>query len=199
MTIAGVIALAALATVVASLGYLHLAPTGLSPIRNPVSQYGITPPRAGYRVATLAFAVAGAALAVGIDRAVGARAAAVVVLLAVFAAARAAISWFPMDAPGAPATGTGHAHRLLATAAFGGATAAAFKLATLLGNGGRWHDLAPASYALGALMAACLAGLLVGRSQPALRARFGQIERGFYVSAITWFAVFSVACVAQLS
>ncbi|HLW94228.1 MAG TPA: DUF998 domain-containing protein [Solirubrobacteraceae bacterium] len=199
MTIAGAIALVALAGVLASLGYLHLAPTGLSPIRNPVSQYGITPQRAGYRVATITFAGAGAALAVGIDRALGSRAASVVVLLAIFAAARAAISWFPMDAPGAPPTGTGHAHRLLATAAFGGATAAAFKLASLLGDGGRWHGLAPVSYALGALMAACLAGLLLGRSYPALRARFGLVERGFYVSAIAWFAVFSVACAAKLS
>ena len=198
MTIAGAIALVALGGVLASLGYLHLAPTGLSPVRNPVSQYGITPQRAGYRVATITFAVAGAALAIGIDRALGSRAAAVVVLLAIFAAARAAISWFPMDArarrrPGATLTGC------FATAAFGGATAAAFRLATLLGAGARWHDLSPVSYALGALMAACLAGLVLGRSQPALRARVGLIERGFYVSAITWFAVFSVACVAKLS
>jgi hypothetical protein len=196
VTVAGAISLAALAAVVASLGYLHLAPTGLSPIRNPVSQYGITAMRSGYRVATLAFAVAGAALAVGIDRGVGSRASAVLALLAVFAAARAAISWFPMDAPGAPATATGHVHRLLATAAFGGATAAAFRLASLLGRGTRWHSLAPVSYALGALMAACLAGLLLGRSYPALRERFGLVERGFYVSAIAWFAVFGIACVA---
>ncbi|HEX4036000.1 MAG TPA: DUF998 domain-containing protein [Solirubrobacteraceae bacterium] len=193
------ISLAALATVIASLGYLHLAPTGLSPVRNPVSQYGISARRGGYRAATIAFAIAGAALAVGVDRALGSRAAAVVVLLAIFAAARAAISWFPMDAPGAPASGTGHAHRLLATAAFGGATAAAFKLASLLGTGVRWHDLAPVSYVLGALMAASLAGLILSRSQPALRARFGLIERGFYVSAIAWFAVFSIACAAKLA
>jgi hypothetical protein len=58
VTVAGMIALAALAVTVASLGYLHLAPTGLSPIRNAVSQYGITPFRTGYRAATIAFAVA---------------------------------------------------------------------------------------------------------------------------------------------
>ena len=199
VTVSGAIALAALAAVVASLGYLHLAPTGLSPIRNAVSQYGISPMRSGYRVATIAFAVAGVALAVGIDRAVGSRASAVVVLLALFAAARAAISWFPMDAPGAPSTSTGRAHRLLATAAFGGATAAAFKLASLLADGARWHSLAPASYALGALMGASLGALVLSRSYPALRERFGLVERGFYVSAIAWFAVFGIACVAGVS
>jgi hypothetical protein len=195
VTVAGVIALAALAATVASLGYLHLAPTGLSPIRNAVSQYGITPFRAGYRAATIAFAVAGAALAVGIDRAAGSRASAVIVLLAIFAAARAAISWFPMDAPGVPRTSTGRTHGLLAGAAFGGATIAAFKLAAVLRDGHRWHALAPVSTALGVAMAVCLAGVIVSRSYPALRARFGAIERGFYVSAIAWFAVFAAACV----
>src|ERR1700684_2951149 len=91
MIAAGVVSLLALAVVVASLAYLHIEPTGLSPVRNAVSQYGITPFRSGYRVATIAFAIAGVALAVGIDRATGSRSSAVVVLLAIFAAARAAI------------------------------------------------------------------------------------------------------------
>ena len=43
-TLAGVIALVALGTVIASLGYLHLAPTGLSPVRNAVSQSGLPRP-----------------------------------------------------------------------------------------------------------------------------------------------------------
>lgn len=197
VTVAGVIALAAIAATVASLGYLHLAPTGLSPIRNAVSQYGITPYRAGYRAATIAFAVAGVALAVGIDRAVGSRASAVIVLLAIFAAARAAISWFPMDAPGTALTPTGRAHGLLAVAAFGGATIAAFKLGAVLRDGQRWHALAPVSTALGAAMAFCLAVAIVSRSYPALRARFGAIERGFYLAAIAWFAVFAIACLTS--
>ena len=198
MTVAGAIALAALAIVVASLGYLHLAPTGLSPVRNAVSQYGITRFRSGYRVATIAFAVAGGALAVGIARADGSRAAAVVVALAIFAVARAVISWFPMDAPGAARTQTGEIHGLLALAAFVPATFAAFRLATVLSSGTAWHALAPVSTALGALMAACLAGLALARSHPALRARFGAVERGFYALAIAWFAVFAVACVANV-
>jgi hypothetical protein len=100
-----------------------------------------------------------------------------------------------MDAPAAPRTSTGRAHGLLATAAFGGATIAAFKLAAVLRAGHRWHALAPVSTALGVAMAISLAGLIVSRSHPALRARFGAIERGFYVSAIAWFAVFAVACI----
>jgi hypothetical protein len=33
---------------------------------------------------------------------------------------------------------------------------------------------------------------------PGVRARFGAIERGFYLSAIAWFAVFASACAASI-
>ena len=119
MVIAGVVSLVALAVMVASLAWLHAERTGLSWVRNPVSEYGITPFRSGYRVATIAFGVAGLALAIGIDRAItGHGHAGVVALLVVFAVARGAISWFPMDAPDAPRTSTGGTHVLLASLAF---------------------------------------------------------------------------------
>jgi hypothetical protein len=192
---AGVVSLLALAVVVASLVYLHLRPSGLSPVRNAVSQYGISPFRSGYRVATIAFAVAGAALAFGLDRALtGAGRGLVVGLLAVFALARAVISWFPMDAPGAERTETGRTHGLLALVAFAAVTFAAFRLGGILGAERRWHSLAEVSTALGSAMALCLFGLGLARSTPELRARFGAIERGFYLAAIVWFAVFSLAC-----
>lgn len=195
LTAAGTVCLVALVTLVGSLGYLHVAPTGLSPVRNAVSQYGITRFRAGYRVATIAFGVGGIALAVGIDRAVAASGrSVVVVLLLIFAVARLAISWFPMDAPGTPPTQTGRRHGLLAIAAFLSATVAAFRLAGLLSRESRWHGLATVSVVLGYAMAACLLAMALGRSSPGLRARFGLVERGFYVSAIAWFGVFGVAC-----
>lgn len=197
-TLAGVIALVALGTVIASLGYLHLAPTGLSPVRNAVSQYGITPFRAGYRVATIAFALAALALALGLHRALrgNGHLRLVIALLIVFAIARALISWFPMDAPGTPRTTTGGRHGLLAIAAFGAATIAAFRLGSALSHGMHWRSLAAVSTALGWAMLVCLLAMALGRGVPALRARFGAIERAFYLSAIAWFAVFGVACVA---
>ncbi|MGO9751088.1 MAG: DUF998 domain-containing protein [Solirubrobacteraceae bacterium] len=196
---AGVTALLALAVVLASLAYLHHAPTGLSPMRDAVSQYGISQFRAGYRVATIAFAIAGGALAAGIDRAVGGHGRAVVLALVVFAIARGAISWFPMDAPGTEPSATGHRHVLLAITAFAAATFAAGKLAAVLSSGRRWHTLAPVSTTLGAAMAACLIGIALARAQPALRARLGAIERAFYLCAIAWFAVFAVACATNAS
>lgn len=197
MAIAGLISLVALAVVVGSLAWLHRAPTCLSPVRNPVSQYGISAYRGGYRVATIAFAVAGLALAIGIDQTSGiSRPGTAVALLAVFAVARAAITWFPMDVPGAVRTANGRIHWLLALAAFGSATAVAFRLAGSLHGGARWHSLAPASRALGWAMLACLLAMALSRSLPMVRARFGAVERGFYLCAIAWFAVFAAACAA---
>jgi hypothetical protein len=63
----GWVDLAGLGIAVGALVYLHLAPTELSPLQNPVSQYGITPYRAGYRVQTIGLAVGGAAAAIGIS------------------------------------------------------------------------------------------------------------------------------------
>jgi hypothetical protein len=40
--------------------------------------------------------------------------------------------------------------------------------------------------------------MALARAFPAIRARFGAIERGFYLSAIAWFAVFAVACATSL-
>lgn len=193
MAIAGVIALVALAATVGSLGYLHVEPTGLSPLRNAVSQYGITPFKTGYRAATIAFAAAGLALAAAVSQALPRQGSATIALLIVFAAARAAISWFPMDHPGTPRTQTGTVHGLLAIAAFGSATAAAFRLASALSQQSTWHALAGTSRALGWLMLACLIAMMLTRRSPAARRWFGAIERGFYVSAIAWFAVFAVA------
>lgn len=51
---------------VVALVVLHLLPSGLSPLRDPVSQYGITRFKAGYRVQTLAYGLAGAGAAIGI-------------------------------------------------------------------------------------------------------------------------------------
>ena len=150
---------------------------------------------AGYRVATIAFGAAGLALAAGIGQALGDRVLAVVILLVVFAITRAVISWFPMDVPGAKWTRTGWMHLVLAFVAFASVLAAASVLGTASptpadGTAG------PVSTALGYAMTACLAMFGLAQTVPALRTWFGAIERGFYLFAITWCAVFAVACAA---
>lgn len=59
------LALGATACAPAAMIILHLLPTGLSPVRNAVSQYGITRYRQGYRILTVALGVAGLAAVVG--------------------------------------------------------------------------------------------------------------------------------------
>jgi hypothetical protein len=196
VTAAGIITLLALTVTVTSLMWLDLQPTGLSPVRNPVSQYGITPFRAGYRAAAIAFGAAGLASAAGISQAIGSRGLAAVTLLVIFAITRAAISWFPMDTPGTKVTRTGQMHFLLAFVA--SVPAAALVLGAVLSGQGRWHELAPVSAALGYAMAACLAMFGLAQTLPALRARSGAIERGFYLLAIAWSAVFAAACAASI-
>ena len=197
--IAGILAVGGIAAAIASLCYLHLAPTGLSPVRNAVSQYGITAQRAGYRAATISLAVAGLALAVGIGAALHGRSrVAVVTLLAIFAIARAIISWFPMDAPGSPRTFTGAAHGLIALATFGTVTIAAFRLGQILAGDTRWHSLAPASTDLGWAMAACLAAMIAMRRSTGLRRYFGAVERALYLAIIGWLTLFALACTLRV-
>ncbi|HEY0871076.1 MAG TPA: DUF998 domain-containing protein, partial [Acidothermaceae bacterium] len=108
--VAGVTCLAATGIGVVAIAVLHVLPTGLSPAHSAVSQYGITRYRLGYRVQTIAFAVAGGAAAAGLAEAVPGRAPALIALLTVFVVARAIISWYPMDEPGGEPTNHGRMH-----------------------------------------------------------------------------------------
>ncbi len=193
---AGWVDILGLGAAVSSLVFLHLAPTGLSPGHNPVSQYGITPYRAGYRSATIGLAVAGAGAAVGVARASSGRGVgSAVALLVVFAVARAVISWYPMDAPDAVRTSTGHTHGVIAVVTFTAATLAALQLGRALTGPGRWHALSPWSTGLGLLMAGSVVGMVAARRNEGLRRYFGLVERALYVAIIAWLAMLGVALV----
>jgi hypothetical protein len=190
MEIAGAVTIAVgLAVGLTALVVLHILPTGLSPLRNAVSQYGISPYRNGYRVQTLAYALAGLGAALGLAKLPG-PVAFVVVLCVVFAAARAAIRWFPMDAPGAERTTTGSWHGALAIVAFGAVAIAAEILARLLRQDAIHPALASASDVLSVLMLATFVAMAVSRH---LGAQFyGLAERGFYVSMTAWLALVAI-------
>jgi hypothetical protein len=192
--VAGACSLAGTATAIAVLCYLHLAPTGLSPLRNPVSQYGISAYRVWYRVLTISMGVAAAGIALSLAQyppAVGART--VIVLLCVFAACRVAISWFPMDAPGAPRTSTGAAHGVLAAVTFGAIAASAIRLCKVIEIDPRLQSLATTSRVLGWVMVALFALLFLARLSPELRRYFGATERALYAAILVWLVLFGVA------
>ena len=105
------------------LAYLHLAPTGYSPVRNAVSEYGIGAYSAWYRAQVRCAAGAAVFLALALRHPRH-----VVVLLFVLAAARLGISFFPVVHP---------SHLLFALVAFTAASWAGISLK-------RWEHGLPA-------------------------------------------------------
>jgi hypothetical protein len=168
---------------VVALVVLHLMPSGLSPLRNPVSQYGITRFKAGYRVQTLAYGLAGAGVAIGVA-ALPRPSQSVVVLCGVFAASRAAISWFPMDAPGGRRSATGRHHGQLAMCAFVALSLAALDLSRTVGHDHVGGAFGPVSGVLAAVMLGSLVTMAGGRR--AGTGSFGLVERIFYLSMTAW-------------
>lgn len=174
---------------VAALLALHLLPSGLSPVRDPVSQYGISRYRMGYRVQTIAYAVAGLGAAIGLAVLPGSTALPVV-LCGVFAASRAVISWFPMDAPGGPSTRAGGQHGLLAAATFLSVALAALALARALNRSHVDALSATLTEAFAAVMIAALVAMVFDRRTGG--GRFGLVERAFYLGMTAWLVTLGV-------
>lgn len=179
LPVASVVALGAVGVAVAALGTLHALPTGLSPLANPVSEYGISRYRVGYRVLTIAMAVAGLADAVAVARGVHGGVT-VVVALVVFALARAVISWAPMDLPGATPTPAGRTHNLLALVTFTAAVVASIRLGLVLRSAD--GSAAGALRWLGWLILAAGSAMV---SAAGTRV-FGLVERVLYAAILTW-------------
>lgn len=177
MHVAAGLALAFTAASVACLVYLHLAPTGYSPARNAVSEYGVGRYALWYRLQAALMGVAAACLAVALRDPKR-----VVTLLAVFAVARVLIGWFPTDLMGATErTEHGRVHLLLAAVAFISISWAASTLPSSQ-HGEPW---------LGKAMVVLALAMVLSR-RGALRQWFGLIERAFYVAAIAWLVLVSV-------
>ena len=188
--------LAATAVGVGALVVLHVLPTGLSPMRNAVSQYGITRYRLGYRIQTIAFAVAAAAAAVGLAEAAPGRARALIALVIIFALARLVISWFPMDEPGGERTSHGAMHGLIAIVTFIAIAAAAGRLGSVARQVPGWTTLATVSSAFAWLMVASLIAMMVVRRGARVTHStpnyFGAVERIFYLAIVGWLVLVGV-------
>src|SRR5215471_16799687 len=112
-TAAAVLSLACTAGCMACLVYLHLAPTGYSPVRNAVSEYGVGKYAPLYSTQATLMGAAALWVAVGVKQPHR-----VVVLLVIFAIARISIGWFPTDRIGSrQRTPRGGIHLLLAAVA----------------------------------------------------------------------------------
>lgn len=184
MLIGGVLTLLGLAASVAALVALHAAGTGLSPVRDAVSHYGLTPAARWYRAQTVAMAVSGLGALVGVAAGLGGDAVGIVAALAVFAASRAVISWFPMDEPGELVTPRGVYHLLLAIVAFASLLVAAARLTTVLHRTGSWPGWSAAALPLALVLAAGMVAMVVTRR--AVPAYFGAAERSYYAGMVAW-------------
>ena len=183
-TVTGSIAIAGTASSLLALVVLHLLPTGLSPVSNPVSQYGITSYRLGYRIQTVAMGSAAIAGAIGISELGIGGGPTVVALFVIFGAARLVIGWFPMDEPGSAHTDTGRRHGVLALIAFGGATLGALRLGSDLSSSNTWVLASQPIAGLGIAMLVCLIAMGASRRSGSLRHYFGLVERAFYAATI---------------
>ena len=172
--VAAAFALACVGGCVACLVYLHLAPTGYSPVRNAVSEYGVGRYARWYGLQASLAGIAAICLAVALGHPRR-----VVTLLAVLAAARIAIGWFPTDGAASEApTWRGGVHLLLALVTFTAASWAGIALRT--GNHGEpW---------LGWLMAALAIGTMLSL-RTSLRPWLGLIERGYYAAMLAWLSL----------
>jgi hypothetical protein len=177
----GIVALASLAAAAVLLARLHVVPTGLSAVRDAVSDYGTTPWHALYRAQAVALGAAGLALAIGLARDTDA---AGLVWLWLYGGSRIAIAGFMTDRDPPPFTTEGRIHWLLAAVAFTSIALAASNV--------NWPGAPDALRAIGWTVAATAIATLVTRVLPPLRAVFGLAERALYVTSIAWLALAAI-------
>jgi hypothetical protein len=197
VTAIAVIALLGVVVCLGCLVSLHVSPTGLNPLRDPVSQYGITDYFTFYRAAALSLGVAALTLAVALVEALTEANAAGIVFLIILGFARLTIGWVPMDAPGAARTRTGLRHNLLATAFFGSATVAAFLLTGSFAIDAELDGIAGISAGLAWAMAVFSVLILLTSLVGPLKRYFGLVERLLYVAVLAWLATVAVALIAR--
>lgn len=177
----------------ASLVTLHVLPTGVPPLRDAVSDYGIGRYRGWYRVAAVAGGIA--ALAVASTAAVAAAWLPAGALVA-GGAARVAIAWFPTDPGDQPVTGTGRVHFWLAFVGFVGIAVGAASFAPSVaatGNGAPLPAWLPwAGWAVAGAAFVMFASTVV----PGGRSVFGLLERLYYASFLCWFAIVGLLLLA---
>ena len=144
--------------------FLHLAPTGYSPLRDAVSRYGVGAYAPWYQAQAVFCGASAILLAFALRRPTQ-----IVALLVMFGVARIAITQFPMDSKR-------EAHWLLAVVAFGSVAFAASFLKP------KFHGTPPLGWAM------LLTLVSLGRVFR-LTAFFGLAERAFYVVMLTWLAL----------
>jgi hypothetical protein len=156
---------------------LHFMGTGLSPIRDAVSDYGTTSRHLWYRAQVVLFGVSALLLMWALAREDAGIARSGLVWLTVYGCSRIAIAWFMIDRDVRAPTTEGRIHTLLGALAF---TAIAVAATTIGG------DLGSAYHALGWVVAGAAIATFVFRVAPPLVPWFGLVERLLYLATVVW-------------
>jgi hypothetical protein len=189
-----IIAIIATAVQTLALIALHLLPTGYSPVRDAVSDYGVGRYRSGFWLQALAGGVAGITLAIGLNQLSPFTPTLVVIMLILSSIARFLIPFFPTDQDGSRfQTAKGSMHMLLAFVSFGGITAAATTLWSTLNHYSAWQGVKSPLGILSWVILGSVIGLVLAlRPQLRLHLIVGLVERLFYLASLTWFFIVAI-------
>ncbi len=193
-TALSIVAAVATAVQAGALVALHVLPTGYSPVRDAVSDYGVGRYRIGFWVQVLAGGVASMALAIALAQSSPAKPILAVAMLLLCAAARFLLPAFPTDQRrGRFQTVKGTTHMVLAVTVFAAIAVAASSLGSTLGNEPAWHGVNGLvdGWLPWVITGTAIATALAIRA-PRLKRIFGLIERSFYLSSIAWFLIVSI-------
>lgn len=164
---------------------LHLVPSGVNPVSNPVSLYGTTRFSKLYRVQAVASGICALCLLLALEARQSNLPQFGLVMLGCYGIARICIAAFMMDALG-KRTSTGSIHIILAAVAFTGIAIAVGVLTTSLLSSPLWSELSVfLSLAEYLAIISALLFLLVSLF-PTLRSFTGLTERGIYLGALYW-------------
>jgi hypothetical protein len=188
-----IIAAVAVAVQTAALIALHVLPTGYSPVRDAVSDYGVGRYRAWFWGQAVAGGIACLALAIALAQTTPSVPTLVVVMLVIAAIARFLIPAFATDQHGSRfQTMHGTIHMILAIVIFASVIIAASELGSTLEHEAAWQGVKGWLTTLPWVMTGAAIGLIVGLRAPRLHLIYGLIERLFYVSSIVWFFIVSI-------
>lgn len=194
-TFLGWLALLTVIGAAACLVHLHRIATDVDPMSGAVSDFGAGPHSRWYQAQVSLVGIGAICLVLGLSTAsidsTG------LWWLAVFAASRLLIAWFPVDLQDRPHTRTGRIHDVLAVAAFASIAVAASSLGQLLDETPGW-DLAGWLGPLGIAITIIAGALAVTWLVPTLRQSvFGLVERCWYGAMLIWLAAVSIGLITS--
>ncbi|GGG58008.1 DUF998 domain-containing protein [Paenibacillus radicis (ex Gao et al. 2016)] len=175
---------------------LHVLPTGYTPIRDAVSDYGVGSYRGWFWLQVVAGGLACLFLAIALSQLRPFTPTNVVIALLVTTVSRILLPFFATDQGGSRfQTIQGSIHMILAVFNFGGLVWAAKALWATLSHYPVWQDAESLLNILASVMLWCVIAVVVGLVIPWFKNFFGLFERLFLLSTYLWFFFISIELV----